>query len=206
MNLCRLFRLLGLSCGVLLAGSSAAHAQFGPIVSVAFGSLDESGGYWRETRHVTLDVFAGIRTKPDNAIGLVVAGFGGATNTLSGGENADCALAPGGGCIPRFPQFRYLGAAVGGEVRSRRVGLVLVGGPGAFSTNSTNVATPGPGGTTVFTTEPSGARFGLLMRGDVTLHLDQYFGVFAAASTRVIPNFGGERLQLRGISFGVRIK
>lgn len=203
------FRRLVIAASILTSAFSPAlhlDAQAGPIASIAFGSLGESGGNWRNTRHLTLDVIAGVRTRYEEPRGLIFGAYGGATNKLFGTDAKTCVTSTGTECLPAFPQFKYVGLLAGGETRSERFGVTVVGGPGAFISARTRVARDGTNGAYQFSTQDGGRHIGWLARADITYFLDQDFGILLGVSTRMIPNFADERLMLSGVSLGLRIR
>lgn len=181
-------------------------AQAGPIASIAFGSLGESGGNWRDTGHQTLDIMLAARFRFEERSGFVLGGYAGATNKLFGTDSKNCKTSTGAECLPAFPQFKYLGLAAGGEKRGEKFGVLVFGGPGVFTSPRTRIARVGANGVNQFSDQESSRRFGMLARADFTYFLDEDFGILLAVSTRVVPSFADERLTLSGFSLGLRIR
>jgi hypothetical protein len=208
MTLFRLCGIVGLSFATTVVFTSGLEAQIRPIGTIAIGDSYGRGGTFTDRRsNIQIDALIGAQRAVHAHVAVIAGVFAGMSDRLNFGDDLSCPISPIYVCVPDYPEFKYLGIATGAEVRSRWVGALLTVGPGAFSGGPTELLIRNSNGSIEVQTLPASTVFGGMARVDVTAFFGRHFGIFASGSTRVVPKFRGDRLQMNATQFlGIRVQ
>lgn len=196
MTLSRLFAVFVFALLATAPIASPTHAQIGPVFTISNGIAKGTGGFHYDRKQLTLDGMLGARTKNGTGISALLGVYGGAAWGGIGGEpdmvcDYDAASSQPPKCRQEFPNFQYIGLAIGGEARKKYVGLALTGGPGAF--RSEYLA-------------KSSTILGILGKADVNFYVGEHFQWVVSGSTRHVANYRGSGLFVNAFSIGIRVQ
>jgi hypothetical protein len=140
--------------------------------------------YRGDTRGIMGGIIIGRRLHAADRAGPIIAlGYGGHAASLT--TESDCLLAPGGGCVPWFPNFGGPSLLSGWE--SRSTNLRFLAGPG-------------------FMQSDDGDAFGLVGRVDATLGSFSHLSAMATIDGLFVPSYQGDRFASVGIGIGLRVR
>jgi hypothetical protein len=169
-----------------LGASLPAHAQQAPLWSLD-ASLGAAGSFTKG--YVYDDAIAGISADLTFAlrfpnIPLVVAANATANGPIAGSDV--CYFSPRGGCMPRHPEFAFLGALAGWE--SARARVRALGGPAYALARWEHPA------------------FAIQSRVDVALPIVRHLALIGSLRAMLVPNYDHASYNVPSAGIGLRVR